>query len=577
MSRNFISHATIVVLSILAILLMLNTQLFIYKFLSDAYCLHLAAIALLLLNVFSVVASKENSPLKIAPLLIIYCLYLLINLVLTDKSEAYYLTYLLICLLIIFALTQLIRNGNLTTRNLLIPIVIAGCYEGVIVTLQLIGILSPESELFKATGTFENPNATAMILCLTFPALYHFFINGTKKQKTGIVIIAGWSLALIILLQCRTALVGVIVIILMAVFSTDILKKTNFKHKVVILTIIIIAITSTMILHEKKQVSADSRIRIWTHTIELIKKNALSGVGYGLFEKAYNLQQADYFMSANRVVQEKMNAAHTGMAYNDYLEQTAMGGIPGGAIYFLVILSLLPAAWGIRKNTVVPLLAIASFTVMSFLNFGLQIPLLLFFLAIYISIILAHTNFLTITVTLSKKIFLISSACLLVLVLISLNKYNAQKELLQARNFLKSGETHKALAILDEIAGTVSTSEAYYRTKAMYYYQTGKYPEALKCNQVALRYSSSYLLYIETATLADRSNDYASAANYYRIAAGIEPHAYKPMALEMKMYLKAGNTANAKKIAQAIIALPPKIQSVEVNEYKQLAQHVINN
>jgi hypothetical protein len=101
------------------------------------------------------------------------------------------------------------------------------------------------------------------------------------------------------------------------------------------------------------------------------------GHGYGLFEKHYNLRQAEYFRNYGGTETERRNAAFTCMAYNDYLEHGVDGGIIGMA--FLIGFYALAIRRAYKHGDTAATAILAAFAVMSLMNFvtaGIQTWLL---------------------------------------------------------------------------------------------------------------------------------------------------------------------------------------------------------
>ncbi|HBL71720.1 MAG TPA: hypothetical protein DD409_01830, partial [Bacteroidales bacterium] len=127
--------------------------------------------------------------------------------------------------------------------------------------------------------------------------------------------------------------------------------------------------------HQQKS-AGDGRTLIWRLSTEMVAQRPLQGYGYGYFEKAYNLYQADYFNEQPRPEAEQMKASFTAMAYNEYLEQSVMGGLIGGLLFLAVILTLLLSAWRQRRHSLAPLAGMMAFALMSLFNFTVAYPIL---------------------------------------------------------------------------------------------------------------------------------------------------------------------------------------------------------
>ena len=155
-----------------------------------------------------------------------------------------------------------------------------------------------------------------------------------------------------------------------------------------------------------------------------------------------------------------------------------------------------------------------------------------------------------------------------------MQKYNAQKQLKIARDLIQARDYRSAEKIINEIEGDISTSEAFYRTKADLLSGKQQYEAARRSMEQALEYTSSTSKLLISARLAEMTGDYTSAEMRYRLVCGMEPHLFRPRALLMRMYDRMGNTPKSRLVAQEILSLKPKIPSKEVIEYKREARRI---
>lgn len=587
--KNRLDHAMknltsilVFILSICFIVALLTTnKSFIYTFLSDAYALHLFALALVLVFIVDYSFRNKSVTNRISypyALFIAWAIYISFYYMISDSCEAYYSSFLLVNFLIAILLVHLLQANRIETLTLYIPIAILGIVESIIVLLQYVHILTSNSSTFAITGTLENPNITAMLICLSIPA----FIEIAQQKRTwkyAVVLLLLLEITAMLVLQCRSALIGGIAIAI--IFGLQLLKqnkngKTLFA-KVSIAMICILLAGTLYIVQNKKQASADGRLTIWKITTELISKKPISGYGYGQFEREYNLQQADYFNREFRSEPERMNATYTGMGYNEYLQHLVMGGAIGGLLFTSVILSLLVLGWQNREKYSAALAALTAYAVMSLFNFTVEsTPIFLIFI-FYTSVLMASNDkqpsiklF-----NISRQITLTGSLVALVCVGISLTKYQAQKQLTIATKLLQKNELKQANVILEEIATDISTSEAFYRTKTSAHIMAGEYFEALQTVNKALEYTSTPTTVVLKAQLCEKLEAIENAETYYKVACGIEPHQFKPRALLMEMYLRNGDRLKARSTAQEIVQLKSKFKSEKVAEYKKKAMQVI--
>ncbi|HLP05969.1 MAG TPA: O-antigen ligase family protein [Paludibacter sp.] len=576
--KRFTSFVVAIISVLLAIFLLKDTGLFVYKFLSDAYFLHLHALALLLVVLTCVVFQYKTSrsiPTKQSVVYLAWSLYVTLYFAFCGRCENYFCTYLLVVSIVSFSFTYLLRQGRIEPVVLYVPLVFLGVVESFATLLQYFHLTTSNSTNFAVTGTLDNPNITAMIVCMSIPALVE--VTRLLKKAYRYVSIPVWMVVgiALMLLQCRTALIGTAIVVALWAWkgTGNYLSGSKYIKPVSIAVLVVLAVCVS-VLQQQKEASANGRLTIWKVSAGMIAEKPLAGYGYGLFQREYNLHQADYFNRKPRPEQERMNAGYTAMAYNEYVEQTVMGGLPGGLLFAAMLLSLLWCGWKNRDTTFAPLTGVAAFAGMSLFNFTLQSPALLFSFTVYAAVLLAHagTDNLVRLPVIPVKATVLSVLAGMVIVFFSIQKYNAQKRLKEVAQMLESGQIAPAGMVLDEIEPDISTSEAFYRLKAGYYMASGNIGMARESNIKALDYTSNPSVLMETALLSERLGKQVDAERYYKIACGIEPHLFRPRAMLMEMYIRTGQNQKAKIMANEILALRPKFKSGQVDKYKREAK-----
>src|ERR1700733_12373178 len=161
-------------------------------------------------------------------------------------------------------------------------------FQSLVICCQQLGFLSSKNPLYACTGTWENPNVTAMFLSL---AVYSV-LQGIRRSRAAYVILLFILLALL-LLQCRTAIIVTAVFLIghnWARLNTFIKSKTRLPGRVMAVMAGGVLVTAILLLaFGVKRVSSQGRIRIWEASIRLIGQKPFTGQGFGRFEKQYNL------------------------------------------------------------------------------------------------------------------------------------------------------------------------------------------------------------------------------------------------------------------------------------------------
>lgn len=573
--NNPIKYTVLLLLCAATSIIMKGTHIFMRNFLSDVYFLHLLVLSLLLTLFFTLIFDrKKRTKLRANLPVLLWMFYVILHTILTKKVETYYTTYIVLICLLMFVLAYFIDNQYIESIHLFIPLILIGTVETLVTVFQYFHIIHSSTQYFSITGTFENPNITAMLISLSIPAYMEIISRKRNSLRYVLIAVLIISLAALILLKCRTALIGVIIIAFIYLLKppSDIIRNTKFYRMTVGIFIVSLLAFAFVFQYQKKS-SSDGRLTIWKITAEMIREKPLTGYGYGFFNKEYNLKQAQYFNNGEKPISEKMNAGFTAMAYNEYLEHSFMGGIIGGLIYIFLLLYLIVGALKCKLKDVYP--ALTTYAVIGVFNFTTNSPIILFVFSLYAAIVISHYNFLNITMTNNKIVSSIYALLGLSFVLISSQKYNAQKKLTVANKMIQKENMHQAGIILDKIQSKISTSEVFFQIQSGYLLRNGKPEEALTQTQQALRYTSSPKLYLQAGQVAELTHNPTLAEHYYDIASGIEPHLFKPLMMKLQMYLNTGQFDKAKQTANQIVNMPVKIDSDKVKRYKQTAEKIL--
>lgn len=492
--------------------------------------------------------------------------------------------------LLLIAFTLLIKNRSINLKVIYNIIIVAALIESFVCILQFSGLFKSQNEFLKVSGTWVNPNVTAMFLAMSFPAALAICITKRdNKPKFNIhylpIIII--SIALL-LLKCRTAIVGSLVIIAIVLNS-----RYNFLQKIKSISLkkqfgyysifLLITIPLALFAYKAKQNSADGRKLIWKTSANMFMQNPITGIGYGNFEHDYNLQQAKYFEEGNGTAQEINNASFVNMAYNEFLQNAVEGGVIALGLFtaFLTILFISSKEQKKQSPPTAELAfsGVAAFTTMSILNFTVQaIPAMCLFL-IYTSTICAKTT----KINISMPTFLKPSISIL-LILAGSVIFSTQNSL--AKSFAKTkkaitlsnnGDNLKAMKILMPLSTKMKNSETYWITYGKVLYNQKLYLQALEKFKIASILTSSPSLFMQVGNCYFKLQQFDSAISACTIAKNIAPNRIKPNYALMKIYERMNDTVNIIKTANEIIALQPKGKSKEAETYKAEANKILTS
>jgi len=523
---------------------------------------------------------------------------------------------------LLFSYCVLLSKGSINLIAVSKLILLLVLIECIICLLQQFSIVPSANNLFKVTGSNNNPNVTAMFLAMAVPTLLLVLFHSKRLFQ----ILASISLLLcissLVLLQCRSAFIGTTVgAALIINHEFQLVEKIKNRYGKVAIIIsggvgFVLAIIAFLFLYQSKKASSDGRMFIWKISLQAITQKPFFGSGYGQFEHDYNLQQAKYFASGNAAQQEILSADYVHMSYNEFLENLFEGGIIGLVLFigFLIALlistkanldntsSQLPKGVRLTKSDTInsnsfgnrffAYAGIASFVVMSIFNFTVQALPVRAILILYAGVCCVHCkNVITFERIGIRKwnIFSISSfkdailfklgitafTLFIFFKILTLSKaYHLCKTLLNSENELDNKETIQQMASMKI---DLAQSTFYWRGYGNILMRTKHVDAAIEKYKNALVFSSNPDLYMDMGNCLSKRLRFDEAIKAYTIASFIEPHRFAPKFGLMKIYGFAKDTIHEKAIAQQIVDMKPKVESEKVDNYKKEAKKILEN
>ncbi len=212
-------------------------------------------------------------------------------------SETYRVYYILSTLLLGLVITTLLKQHQLKWNFIENVLLGVAMIHLAVIFLQVIKIPTSPSAFFSVTGCNEDPSSTAIYLtcCITI-VLHRIIEKKSTYQKRYLVFLVLMTIA-IFLLKCRTAYIGMILILIFFLCRNyrEKIKSLNLWMKIsALVCIVVLGLTFVIGMYHFKQTSSEGRLLIWKISSQMIKENPC-GYGYGMFEKCYNLRQSLYF------------------------------------------------------------------------------------------------------------------------------------------------------------------------------------------------------------------------------------------------------------------------------------------
>lgn len=500
----------------------------------------------------------------------------------------------------------MIKAHGLQASLLYKLIVCLAMAEAIICFLQYVEVIKSMDHNFKVTGTWQNPNVTAMFLALCVPCVFTLIDCDRGFLKKSVK----WILLILFLallsLQCRTAIVGALVTIVVVInYKYQILRKAIVKSNRALVIFVsgvfmMVALCLFNYAYHAKKESADGRKLIWKISGQMFLDKPLTGFGYGSFERNYNLYQSRFFQGNEASDNEKRNAAFVRMGYNEFIQNAVEGGFPGVILMtgFFLSLLLIPVHHNFKENgdenvsandrsfsnsLIVPYAGVAAFVVMSLVNFSLQaIPVFCLFI-VYAAILAAYTR--PMLIIKRSLYFTAKITRLLTVVACCFGCYALYTGILMIRDNLRNKQAlilanqanyKQAEAILSPLSPDhLDAYESYWTNYANILFRKGDYLGAITKFEKAKSLTSDPSVYVKCAICYSQTGDLPHTLQDLTIAENIEPNRLLPRFYLMNLYFKLKDTSNTIREANTIIRISPKKKSKESQSFKYKALAIL--
>ncbi|RXK86052.1 O-antigen ligase family protein [Filimonas effusa] len=464
------------------------------------------------------------------------------------------------------------RNTGQEANSILIKgIVWIGFAEGLIVLMQAIRIIPSWSSALIATGTWSNPNVTAIYLAISLH--FFFYAISLASKKRALVVMTVVVMIALLLLRCRTAFLVALSAIGMHYWPAlqhwrssvkSVLTKVAVSLLVLAAFVFMIAVFVNM-----KDGSASGRMLIYKNSLAMVLNQPWKGSGFGLFEKAYNLYVVEHGFRSG---------GYINIAYNDFIEIWAEGGLVALILWsaFLITYSL----WAFRrKYSLFPVMALV---IIQSVNFAFQaapvFALLLMSMACPLPVNARHKQVSKTSVPgetqflFPKNIVILG---MLLALMIGISQIKVTKALHQLNEITASkGTTY--ISKLKQLETTLNDQTCFHEKFGDAWLAKGNPQKANEEYRKALETSARPPVLVKYGYSFQVQNNYDSSLYYYRIAQKIEPFKFITRLIILRMYEQKRDTLNIKAEAEDILNMPVKIESDRVDHIKQYAQNILS-
>lgn len=565
---------TSILLLIILVFATIDTHMFIYPSLSRTLISEVFILLLSAMVLIYCIARKVNPIcLKSNLFILVWIAYIAIHYACSYPHEQYRTIYLAITLLLLPTVSLYLKLGNISRTRCENILLVVAIIHLMFVFAQWIGFFDSGNKYFTLTGSNENPTVTALYLVGCIPIITVRLKHECRKVQYALFLVA--CMITIVILRCRTAYIGLGVEVFIGI--TYWFKKRNarlqrsYKYFVTLFFLVIIA-GASIILYNIKRDSADGRLLIWKISTGMIIDRP-QGYGYGLFDKYYNLHQAEYFEQGNGTETEKYHSGYVFMPYNDYIEQGIEGGIIG--LVFLLLFYSIVIRKALHKQDYMSMSIFSAFAVMSLTNFiysSIQPWYLLMIVGAFIITDDKPTVNYKDSLTVQTLFLIVTLVCLWKMFLLT----RSHMKLADYKEKMIHGERITKDKILS-LQPYIGTSEAYWNISAYNNILEGNCDIAIKDLNRALDLTSSpQTLQLEYYAYQQSGRE-NKGIKFIHTQNNMMPMQLRPKFLLMEYYYRYGENKKALFYAKEIESTPHKIDNEESHRIRRKAHKFIEN
>jgi O-antigen polymerase len=514
-----------------------------------------------------------------------WLLFMLLQRLLTETTVILRLE-LCIGLSLFFLLTWLLFENKLVVAEALLTLLTTtACLQSLVCIAQGAGLLGSFNSFFPVTGTWVNPNVTAMYLAMSIPVVLYMisYLPGKKYRCFGWITLL-FLITALVLLKCRTAFIGAFVIACyflwynrrIASYITVLKKLPRWSMAV----IIFLACAGMLVaLVSAKSKSSFGRVLIWKISASMMGERLFTGYGTGMFEKEYNIRQAGYFSGNNGTGYEKEVAAFVNMPYNEYLEQGIEGGIPKLLLWIAFLVSLFFTSKVVIAEHYLLIMAragILGFAVMGLFNFVLTaLPAACMFI-LFAGIIAAQANTSSLSFRAIKMrgfrpaaalIFIAGVCCVYYIT----HEMKACRINRKAAALVKKQQYIQALSLLNAKNVVLPQSDLYALNKAAAFKGLGNSDSAIIVLQHTAQYSSHPVLLTQLGRAYSDARRFTEAEQIFNQLHFMEPGRLSPLYELMLLYNLWGRPKESEAAAKMILQQKTAINNIRTEKIKKEA------
>lgn len=563
-----------IVFALICVFATIDTYLFVYPSFSRYLFLEFGIVVMAFFGLFVFLFERRSFYVSTCQLLVaVWGGYVILHGFIVPVSELYRSVYLCATLMLCLLLSYL-KIGSWISRSFIENVLLAVAGLNIVcVICQKVGLIASGNAYIEITGCNENPTVTALYLTGCVPILVARIKDSIHRFVWIVLLIS--VLYSIVLLRCRTAYLGLAVVAAVMLYMRYKPLFAKAKANVFYLTVVgilllLLAFVAGVKMYNMKKDSADGRMLIWKLTADMIADKP-QGYGYGLFEKHYNLKQADYFAKGNYSETERRNATFVYMPYNDYLEHGVEGGVIG--MVFLAVFYLLLLRNSVKVKDYKSTAVILSFAVMSLFNFVYTSISPWLLLVCHASFVVGADSVLPVRKCRMRVAGAVVALPMIILAICTFRVVEAQLRLKLLGDGLR-GTTYLADQQFEDIEYGIGTSEAFWSKRAANNYRNRQFADALSNIRAARAYSSLPALFMMEYRCLESLGETEAAVACLDTLSYMLPRSLTVKHLLMRHCVERNQIGEALRYADDILSTGFKVQSekavIITNKAKQL-------
>jgi len=500
----------------------------------------------------------------------------------------------IIALLVLMYFIIRINSNHIQWKIVFSFIIFTGLIEALWGVMQIYGLVSSESGLYKMTGSLFNPGPYAGYLAAITPLAAYKAIEkkNVKEKYFGIAVIVA---ILLVLPAAKSraawlAIIGGNMIVVCHYYFENLKKiieylKTKKYLWVAVCLFAAIIIGSLSGMYHLKKDSADGRSLIWKISLQTLAKNPF-GVGLGNFSGKYGDMQAVYFASGKAEETEETVSGSPEYAFNEYIQIAVESGIISFILFLFVIFPALRSLIRIHTGAAGSLIAVLVFA-------GFSYPFsILPFLIILVFLLAFSQSCLNSDSIEDKKpsrfgfhcvfsLFCLAFTCFVIYqqypVYKSYKQWNKIRPYFEAGQYEKCSKDYKPLysRLSDNVFFLFEYGQSLSRVGLAGNKQYLEESNAVL--QRATKISCDPMLYNIMAKNHQALKEFGKAENYLIKAANIIPSRLYPWYLRAKLYDEMGLHEKTCETAAIVLTKEPKVDSPAIREMREEMEKLYND